>query len=97
MTLGLRKLIVLALVGLLFLVANAWLVVHWLDDNGMIDGAKHVRREYLTGTAITIIVVLMILLVGPRAASGRLGRRCPVCEHRVGSGASYCSTCGSKV
>jgi len=40
-------------------------VMNWLQDKGVIDMAKHVRTEYLTGTAITIIVALLILLVKP--------------------------------
>ena len=99
MSLGIRKFIVLVLVAAVFLLANAWLVANWLADAGIIDGAKHIRKEYLTGTAISIIVVLLILLVRPgRAAAGRgLFRRCPVCDHRLISRGKYCSECGSKV
>jgi hypothetical protein len=57
MSLGARKLSVLALVASVFVLANVWLVVKWLEEKGVIDFAKHVRREFLTGTAITIIVV----------------------------------------
>lgn len=38
----------------------------------MIDWARYVHKEYLTGTAITIIVVLLILLVSPRSGGRRL-------------------------
>jgi len=99
MTLGIRKLIVLVLVVALFLLANAWLVVNWLDEKGVVDGARYVRKEFLTGTAITIIIVLLILLVKPgtRAVSRLgLGRRCPVCDHRLLGRAVYCGDCGSK-
>ena len=65
MTLGIRKTIVLVLVAAVFLLANMWLVMNWLEDKGVIDLAKYVRTEYLTGTAITIIVALLILLVKP--------------------------------
>ena len=100
MTLGIRKTIVLVLVAAVFLLANMWLVMNWLQDKGVIDMAKHVRTEYLTGTAITIIVALLILLVKPaREAAGRAGwiHRCPVCDHRVLARGAYCSECGSKV
>ena len=100
MTLGIRKLVVLVLVGAIFLLANVWLVVNWLEKAGAVDFAKHVRKEYVTGTAITIIVVLLILLVKPgREASGRFGllRRCPVCDHRLLSRGQYCGECGSRV
>jgi len=55
MTLGIRKTIVLVLVAAVFLLANMWLVMNWLQDKGVIDMAKYVRTEFLTGTAITII------------------------------------------
>ena len=70
MTLGIRKLIVVSLVGAVVLFANFLLVAHWLREKGVIDLAQHVRREFLTGTAITIIVVLLILLVPPGYSAG---------------------------
>ena len=99
MTLGIRKLIVVSLVGGLFLLANLWIVVNWLDGHGVIGAAQHVRQEYLTGTAITIIVVLLILLVGPGSAApsaGGLFRQCSVCGERLGLAGKYCSACGSR-
>ncbi len=100
MTRGIRKTIVLVLVAAIFLLANMWLVMNWLQEKGVIDTAKYVRKEFLTGTAITIIVALLILLVKPaREAAGRSGwiRRCPVCDHRLLGRGSYCGECGSKV
>jgi len=93
MTLTLRKLIVLGLVAAVFVLANAVLIVDWLREKGVLDVAREIRREYLTGTALTIVVVLLILLVRPRAA----GRRCPVCERSLRGWARYCSDCGSRV
>ncbi len=98
-SLGIRKLVVISLVGGVFLLGNIWLVVNWLNEKGVIDGARYVRREFITGTAVTIIVVLLILLVKPgREAAGRfrLMRRCPVCDHRLFGRATYCGDCGSK-
>jgi hypothetical protein len=97
MTLGIRKLIVLSLVAVLFLVANFVLVANWLQDRGVIDWARYIHKEYLTGTAITIIVVLLILLVVPRGQGRGLLRRCPVCDHTLLGGVKYCGGCGSKV
>jgi len=97
MTLGLRKLIVVALVGSIFLTANFLLVANWLSEKGVIDWAQGIRREFLTGTAITIIVALLILLVRPGGGLLRAVRRCPVCDHRILGQAAYCSECGSKV
>ena len=96
MALGRRKLIVLGSVGGIFLVANIMIVTHWLEQVGVIEGAAWIREEFLTGTAITIIVALLILLVKPRGEGGSLFRHCPVCDHRLIRG-KYCSECGSKV
>ena len=97
MTLGIRKLIVLVLAAVLFLVANLIFVTTWLAEKGVIDWAKYVHGEYLTGTAITIIVVLLILLVAPRGGGSRSGRRCPVCDHAQLAGTKYCGDCGSRI
>jgi hypothetical protein len=97
MTLGIRKLIVLVLVAALFLVANLMFVASWLQEKGVIDWARYIHKEYLTGTAITIIVVLLILLIGPRGDGRRLLQRCPVCDHTLLGRGQYCSDCGSKV
>jgi len=97
---GIRKLVVSILVGAIFLLANAWIVVNWLEKAGAIEFAKHVKAEYLTGTAITIILVLLILLVKPGkeiVANSGLLRRCPVCDHVLMSRGQYCAECGSKV
>jgi hypothetical protein len=97
MTLVMRKLVVLVLIASVFLLANAVLVVDWLSERGVIDLANRIRTEYLTGTAIAIIVVLLVLLVGSRSAAGRFSRRCPVCDHLVAGRARYCGQCGSRV
>jgi hypothetical protein len=100
MTLGIRKLIVVSLVGGVVLFANFLLVAHWLQEKGVIDMAQHVRQEFLTGTAITIIVVLLILLVRPGYSSARVWaatRRCPVCDCSVREGGRYCGECGSRI
>jgi hypothetical protein len=95
MSLTIRKVIVLGLIGSILLLGNILLVANWLSEHGVADWARGIRAEYLTGTAVTIIVVLLILLVSPRA--GALVRRCPVCDHVLLSRGSYCGECGSKV
>lgn len=100
MTLRIRKLIVISLVGTVILLANFLLLAQWLQNVGVIDLAQHVRREFLTGTAITIIVVLLILLVGPGRGLARawtVTRRCPVCDRAIRNGGNYCGNCGSKL
>ena len=94
MSLTIRKAIVLGLIGSILLLGNIVLVANWLAEHGVVDWARGIRSEYLTGTAVTIIVVLLILLVSPRA--GALVRRCPVCDHVLLSRGRYCGECGSK-
>ncbi len=100
MTLTIRKIIVLGLIGTIFLAANILVVASWIAETGIAEKAGWVRREFLTGTAIAVILVLLILLVNPKASSGRaVGfiRRCPVCDKRLIGKANYCGECGSKV
>ena len=54
-SLGIRKIVVLILLGSIFLLANVWFVVKWLDDHSVVGWAQQVRSEYITGTAITIV------------------------------------------
>ena len=96
LSLGIRKLLVIGLIGGIVLLGNIWLVVSWLDEKGVIDWAGTVRKEYLTGTAITIIIALLVLLVGPRGRESRLLRRCPVCDHVLLGRCKYCSDWGNK-
>jgi hypothetical protein len=81
----------------LILLGNIVLVANWLAEHGLVEWARHLRADYLTGTAITIIAVLLILLVSPKAGAGGLVRRCPVCDHVLLSRGRYCGECGSKV
>lgn len=98
MTLGIRKIIVAVLVGGVFISGNIMLIAGWLQSRGVIDAANDIRKEFLTGTAITIVIVLLILLVGPKAHGISLTRRrCPVCDHGVPGSAKYCCECGSKL
>ena len=100
MTLGIRKLIVLGLVGGVFLLGNALVLAHWLNEMGVIESAGRFRSEFLTGTAITIIVSLLVLLVPARQIVGdaaSLIRRCPICDHALSRNGRYCSECGGRV
>ena len=100
MSLTVRKIVVLGLIGIIFLMANILMVANWISDTGLAEKAGWVRREFLTGTAAAVILVLLILLVSPKNASGKaigFTRRCPVCDKILIGSASYCSACGSKV
>lgn len=97
MSLKTRKLIVLGLIGSILLLGNILFVADWLAEKGVVDWAHGVRSQYLTGTAVSIIVVLLILLASPKVSYGRVSRRCPVCDHVLTGSGGYCSECGSKV
>ena len=97
MTLTIRKAVVLGLIGSILLLGNIVLVANWLSEKGVVAWARYVRAEYLTGTAVTIIVVLLILLVNQKGGVRGLARRCPVCDHMLLSRGRYCGECGSKV
>jgi len=96
MTLTIRKIIVLGLIGAVLLIGNILFVANWLAEKGVVGWAKNIRTEYLTGTAITIVAVLLILLVSPKRTAS-LVRRCSVCDHVLLTRGSYCSECGSRV
>ena len=97
MSLGKRKLVVLLLLGLIFFLSNILFVANWLYDMGVVNFALRIKSEYVTGTAVSVILVLLILLVGPRTANSKWLRRCPVCDHILMGRGSYCPECGSRV
>ncbi len=99
MTLAIRKLVVVASIAVIVLAANAVAIAMWMSHTGIVDLAAKVRTEFLTGTAITILVALMILLVSPRSAARaqRATLSCPVCGEKGARGANYCAACGSKL
>ena len=100
MSLTVRKIVVLGLIGTIFLMANILIVANWIAESGIAEKAGWLRKEFLTGTAVAVILVLLILLVNPKNAAGKVVgsiRRCPVCDRRLLSKGSYCSECGSMV
>ncbi|MFC1636415.1 twin-arginine translocation signal domain-containing protein [Planctomycetota bacterium] len=100
MSLTVRKIIVLGLIGIIFLLANILVVANWISDSGISERAGWIRREFLTGTAVAVICVLLILLVSPSNARNKslsFPRRCPVCDQRLSGNPRYCGECGSRV
>jgi hypothetical protein len=99
MSLTIRKMIVLGLIGTIFLTANILVIANWIAETGIADKAGWLRKEFLTGTAIAVILTLMILLVNPKVSSRAVSftRRCPVCDKRLIGNPNYCGECGSKI
>ena len=98
MTLRRRKLAVAAAVAAVLLLANAVVIARWLDDAGVVGWAAWVRSQYLTGTAIAVILALLVLLARPeRGDRWRWIDRCPVCGRRHLGRGRYCPVCGSRV
>jgi hypothetical protein len=96
MSIGIRKLLVVGTILAVLVLANVGTIVTWLTNSGLIPWAQHVRDEYLNGTAIAVIVALLILLPS-RVVWAVLVRRCPVCDAVVLRRGRYCPACGSRV
>jgi len=95
MSIGSRKLLVAGVIAAVLVLANVGTIVGWLQDLGVIPLAEHVRSEYVTGTAIVVIVALLILLPG-QAVWAICVRRCPVCDSLLFRQGRYCAECGSR-
>ena len=80
--------------------ANILVVANWIADAGIAEKAGWLRKEFLTGTALAVILALLVLLVSPKSTAGKaigFTRRCPVCDKRLVGNPNYCGVCGSKV
>ena len=97
MSLGIRKILIIGLIGAIFLAGNVLLIANWLAEKGVPEKANWIRENFLTGTAITVIIALLILLVSPGRSKIGIGRTCPVCDKRLLGNPYYCADCGSKV
>jgi hypothetical protein len=86
---------------MVFLAGNILVVANWLAEKGVEQKAHWIRGEFLTGTAIAVIVALLILLISPKNIGGSkmVGflRRCPVCDKRLVGNPNYYGECGSKI
>ena len=97
MSFGIRKILIIGLIGAIFVAGNIALIANWLTEKGVPEKANWIRENFLTGTAITVIIALLILLVSPSRSGIGIGRSCPVCDKRLFGNPQYCSQCGSKV
>lgn len=99
MTLAMRKIIVIAVIATVFVGANIVVIANWLAERGVEEKANYLKENFLTGTALTVVLCLLILLVAPKNGSRAFGfsRICPVCDRKVRANSNYCSECGSKI
>lgn len=97
MTLRKRKLTVVIAVAATIILANVWGIAGLLDRAGVIRIADDIRREYLTGTAIAVIAVLLFLLKEPIGTLAGWIKRCRVCQRLLLRGGKYCGRCGSRL
>jgi hypothetical protein len=100
MSLGMRKLVVVGTLVAILLLSNALVLAHWLAEAGVINWANGIWQEYATGTAITVILALLVLLTSPKRVADECSRwikRCRVCDHMLIRRGSYCPECGSRV
>ena len=74
MSLRIRKIIIIRLIGAIFLAGNVLLIANWLVEKGVPDKANWLRENFLTGTAITVIIALLILLVSLGRSRFGIGR-----------------------
>ena len=100
MSLTIRKFIVIGIIGAVFVAGNVLVIANWLTEKGVPEKAQWLRENYLTGTTISLTVILLLLLVSPKNSKSNIfgiSRSCPVCDKRLLGNANYCSECGSKV
>ena len=93
-----RKLVVIMIVIGVMIVAGMPAITDALYRMGLIPLARSIRAEYLTGTALAIILALLILL--PSRWRVRVMLRphaCSVCGERIRPQSRYCRACGSRV
>ena len=100
MTIKMRRLIVIVPVAAILFLTNFLVLGEWLDRSGVIGLARSVRTEYVTGTAITVIVALLVLLPSAHESVRQTCRpfaRCLVCDEGLRPGGRYCPACGSRI
>jgi len=98
MTLRIRKFIVIGIIGVVFMAGNILVIANWMAAKGIPEKANWIRENFLTGTSVTVIIALLILLVNPgRIESNISQRRCPVCDKKMTGNPNYCGECGCKI
>jgi len=96
MTVAIRKRYVAGTIVLILCLANLNAFVSWLYAIGLIPWAQRVCDEYLTGTAITVIVAILIVVPSSSVVATCVCR-CRVCDALLLRRGRYCPDCGSRV
>jgi hypothetical protein len=96
MTLASRKRLVAGSALLLIGLANLGMFVNWLETLGVLAWARRVCDQYITGTSVTVIAALLILLPSGTVIAV-CAQRCKVCDVLLFRRGKYCSECGSRV
>ena len=96
MTLAFRKRLVAGSVLLLIGLANMGVFVSWLENQGVLAWARRACDQYVTGTSVTVIAALLILLPSGTVIA-ICAQRCRVCDALLLRRGKYCGECGSRV
>lgn len=92
-----KSIIVTTLVGVV-IVADLPAITAELHKLGVIPIAQSIHAEYLTGTAVAVIVALLLLLPSTHFIGVRKGvAQCPVCDCQLRHHGRHCPACGSRV
>jgi len=97
MTIKMRRLIVVVPTASILLLANFLALGEWLERVGVVGWARSINAEYITGTAITALLLLLPSSTPDVGCRGRQGPRCPVCDEESRLGGRYCHACGSRI
>ena len=93
-----RKLMVITIVIGILAIAGLPAITMALCRLGVIPLARSIRAEYLTGTAIAVIMALLILLPSTyRINFAQRTDQCPVCGQVLRRRGRYCPDCGSRL
>lgn len=91
-----RKILATSIVVAVLILAKVGTIVTWLKELSVLPLTEHIPSEYLTGTAIAVIVALLILLPS-RVMWAVCVRCCPVCDAVLLRRGKCCGECGSRV
>lgn len=98
MSFRLRKCVIVSAITVTLLIANTSAIACWLEAIGAVAYARGIRQEYLTGTAIVVILAMVFLNFGGMSRPWRcFHRRCSVCRELAAKPSRYCPQCGSRI